>query len=91
MEKISYRLMIWSALANTVITTFAFFYFAVKEMTLWPLIKSKASYGILQVLSFIFVLDLVLFFTLSSDIDLSNANRKYNLVKCLWEDRGTWG
>jgi len=42
MERISYRLMIWSALVNTVITTFSFFYFAVKEMTLWPLTKLKA-------------------------------------------------
>ena len=32
MEKISNKIMIWSALANTVITILAFFYFVVKEM-----------------------------------------------------------
>ena len=32
MDKISHKLMIWSAVANTVITTLAFFFFVVKEM-----------------------------------------------------------
>ena len=42
----------------------------------------------LQVLSFIFALDLVLFFTLSLDIDHFNVGRKNNLVKSLCGDKG---
>ena len=32
MEKLSHKLMIWSAVANTVITTLAFFFFVIKEV-----------------------------------------------------------
>ena len=32
MEKISHQIMIWSAVANTVITTLAFFFFVIKEI-----------------------------------------------------------
>ena len=32
MEKISHQIMIWSAVANTVITVGAFFFFVVKEI-----------------------------------------------------------
>jgi hypothetical protein len=30
MEKLSHKLMIWSALTNTLITTLAFFFFVIK-------------------------------------------------------------
>jgi hypothetical protein len=32
MEKISHQIMIWSAVANNVITVGAFFFFVIKEM-----------------------------------------------------------
>ena len=32
METFSHKLMIWSAVVNTVITTLAFFFFVLKEM-----------------------------------------------------------
>jgi len=32
METFSHKLMIWSAVASTVITTLAFFFFVLKEM-----------------------------------------------------------
>ncbi len=32
MEKLTHTIMIWSAVANTVITTLAFFFFVVKEV-----------------------------------------------------------
>jgi hypothetical protein len=32
MEKFSHQIMIWSAVANTVITVGAFFFFVIKEM-----------------------------------------------------------
>ena len=32
MEKISHQIMFWSAVANTVITVGAFFFFVIKEM-----------------------------------------------------------
>ena len=32
MEKISHQIMIWSAVANTIITVGAFFFFVIKEM-----------------------------------------------------------
>ena len=34
MENFSHKIIIWSAVANTAITTLAFFYFIVKEMVL---------------------------------------------------------
>tara|TARA_B100001105_G_C22042059_1_gene294422 strand:+ start:115 stop:228 length:114 start_codon:yes stop_codon:yes gene_type:complete len=32
MENFSHKIMIWSAVANTVITTLAFFFFVIKEI-----------------------------------------------------------
>jgi hypothetical protein len=34
MENFSLKIMIWSAMANTIITTLAFFFFVVKEVVL---------------------------------------------------------